>query len=218
MLSIPLKLRLFSALFLLSSLLGAIAAPVGDTTGQLEQRMDRTQPKPIYSELWLIRQNSKNQQMMETNDPVRIDEIWSLRIGDAEFRAVPMGKPALKWKGLPVSLPSRQEGIRLGHAILSTAEIWNNAESQLRAIEADSNLLYIEQILQRLLQWNMIDNEDLHLWKYWNYNSMIKPEEAVKSPEWSLQLRKGFVGFYWQMLGVGGDAAGGKMKTPQHNK
>ncbi|KAJ4477788.1 hypothetical protein C8J55DRAFT_88655 [Lentinula edodes] len=222
MLSTPLRLRLFSALFLLSSLLGAIAAPVGDTTGQLEQRMPHpSRPKPIFSEMRLIRKNSKTQQIMTANDTVQLDEMWSLQIGKAEFRAVRSCNSDLKWQGLPVCPLSRARGIRLGGARFSTAEDWKEVETNLRKIEADSNLMYIDKILLHLTQQEKIGESDLYVWKGWEkdpINNTTKPEGAVELPT-EESLLHGLVGFYWRMLDVGGDAGGDKKNTPiQCNK
>ncbi|KAJ3851571.1 hypothetical protein EV368DRAFT_65657 [Lentinula lateritia] len=182
-----LPLRLFFALFLsLSSLLLiAVAAPVADAPEQPNKSLG-----PQTYEIRLIRMrrvDGKELEITDIKEPVKGDEIWSLKVGSSEFSAV--RQPSGKWKGrLKTSLIGSETGILLAYATFPSNEKWEEVELKLGNMSSTSNLQYLNVILAALTGEKYL--HDLNaLWRYRDSYDNLS-------------------GFYWQMCAEGGTAGG----------
>ncbi|KAJ3865738.1 hypothetical protein EV359DRAFT_80193 [Lentinula novae-zelandiae] len=199
-----LPLRLFFALFLsLSSLLLiTVAAPVTDASKQPNKSLGRESdisktlcyssnirsPAQTY-EIRLIRMRRVDGKLEITDikDPVKSDEIWSLKVGSSEFSAV--RQPSGKWKGRVItSLLGGETGILLAYATFPSIQKWEEVGLKLGDMSSTSNLEYLNVVLAALKGEKYL--HDLNaLWRYRdNYDNLS--------------------GFYWQMCAERGTAGG----------
>ncbi|KAJ3893110.1 hypothetical protein GG344DRAFT_64006 [Lentinula edodes] len=185
--SVMLPLRLFFALFLsLSSLLLiAVAAPVADAPKQPNKSLG-----PQTYEIRLIRMrrvDGKELEITDIKDPVKSDEIWSLKIGSSEFSAV--RQPSGKWKGRVItSLLGGETGIILAYATFPSIQKWEEVGLKLGDLSSTSNLEYLNVVLAALKGEKYL--HDLNaLWRYRDSYDNLS-------------------GFYWQMCAERGTAGG----------
>ncbi|KAJ3985306.1 hypothetical protein F5890DRAFT_1510899, partial [Lentinula detonsa] len=130
MLSSSFSLCPFSVIVLLSSLLLATAVPVGQSP-----RLGAVTGMPLIYEVQLMR-SDQNGNAIHAGYEVGVNEIWALKVGGLEFRAVEEPKGSGTWKGLPVSVTGRANAgaITVGHATFSSPEVWQGVQNHLQSM------------------------------------------------------------------------------------
>ncbi|KAJ3727193.1 hypothetical protein DFJ43DRAFT_1041202 [Lentinula guzmanii] len=141
----------------------------------------------------VLMRSDQNGNAIHAGHEVGVNEIWALKVGGLEFRAVEEPKGSGTWKGLPVSVTSRANdgAITVGHATFSSLEVWQGVQNYLLSMTDSSNLEYIHHGLGYLQHGNYLDS-NLLIW--------LQPNTG-----------NGFVGLYHQMQALGGSAGGGPL-------